>query len=57
MGTLQLLSGVTIVGIVGAVSDGTVLPMVSAISACALAAFLLGRLTLRGHQHAPQAAE
>lgn len=47
MGTLQLLAGVVIVGIVGVVSNGTPLPMVSAIVACAVAAFLLGRVTLR----------
>ena len=57
MGTLQLLAGVVIVGVVGAISDGTVLPMVSAISACAIAAFLLGRVTLGPRDTVPQAAE
>lgn len=52
MGTLQLLAGVVIVGIVGLVSNGTPLPMVSAIFACAAAAFILGRVTLR---HTPPA--
>lgn len=47
MGTLQLLTGVVLVAIVGVVSNGTPLPMVSAIFGCAIAGFLLGLATLR----------
>jgi DHA1 family bicyclomycin/chloramphenicol resistance-like MFS transporter len=46
MGTLQLICGAVVVGIVGVFSNGTVLPMAIAISACAAVAFILGRLTL-----------
>ncbi len=46
MGTLQLVAGAVVVGIVGAVSNGTQLPMVAAIFTCAVIAFTLGRLTL-----------
>jgi DHA1 family bicyclomycin/chloramphenicol resistance-like MFS transporter len=57
MGTLQLVAGAAIVGIVGAVSNGTVLPMVSAIVFCAAGAFVLGRLTLARPEVLPAAAE
>jgi DHA1 family bicyclomycin/chloramphenicol resistance-like MFS transporter len=50
MGTLQLIVGAISVGVVGAVSSGGVLPMVSTIVACALVAFLLGMVTLRGRE-------
>jgi DHA1 family bicyclomycin/chloramphenicol resistance-like MFS transporter len=48
MGTLQLVVGAIVVGLVGTFSNGGVLPMVTAILSCALVAFLLGLLTLRG---------
>jgi DHA1 family bicyclomycin/chloramphenicol resistance-like MFS transporter len=57
MGTLQLVAGAAVVGIVGTFSNGAVLPMVSAIVACAAVAFVLGRLTLGRHQPVPAAAE
>jgi DHA1 family bicyclomycin/chloramphenicol resistance-like MFS transporter len=57
MGTLQLLAGATVVGLVGSFANGAVLPMVSAIVICAAAAFVLGRLTLGGHAAMPAAAE
>ena len=57
MGTLQLLAGATVVGLVGSFSNGAVLPMVSAIVICAAVAFVLGRLTLGRHEMAPAAAE
>ncbi|MEJ0013373.1 MAG: multidrug effflux MFS transporter [Bauldia sp.] len=47
MGTLQLVAGAVVVGLVGAFSNGAVLPMVTAIVACALVAFILGMITLR----------
>jgi hypothetical protein len=37
-----------VVGLVGSFSNGGVLPMVTAILSCALVAFFLGLLTLRG---------
>jgi DHA1 family bicyclomycin/chloramphenicol resistance-like MFS transporter len=57
MGTLQLTTGATVVGVVGMVSDGTALPMVAAMAGCAAAAFLLGRLTLARGSAVPAAAE
>lgn len=57
MGTLQLLLGAAVVGIVSAFSVGAVLPMVAAMVVCALGAFVLGRLTLARPQAAPAAAE
>lgn len=48
MGTLQLVVGAVVVGLVGTFSNGGVLPMVTAILACALVAFFLGVATLRG---------
>jgi DHA1 family bicyclomycin/chloramphenicol resistance-like MFS transporter len=57
MGTLQLVAGAAVVGIVGAFGDGEVLPMVTAIVVCAAAAFILGRLTLGRPEPVPAAAE
>lgn len=57
MGTLQLLAGAAVVGIVGTFSTGAVLPMVTAIAICAAAAFALGRATLRRSEMLPAAAE
>jgi len=42
-GTLQMVTGALMVGLVGPFFDGTALPMVSAIAACAAAALLLSR--------------
>jgi DHA1 family bicyclomycin/chloramphenicol resistance-like MFS transporter len=50
MGTLQLVVGAISVGVVGAISSGGVLPMVTTIVACAIVAFLLGTVTLRGRE-------
>jgi DHA1 family bicyclomycin/chloramphenicol resistance-like MFS transporter len=50
MGTLQLVVGAVSVGVVGAISSGGVLPMVTTIVACAIVAFLLGMVTLRGRE-------
>ena len=57
MGTLQLVTGIFVIGIAGAVSNGTVLMMVSAIFGCAVIAFILGRITLNGGEPVPAAAE
>jgi DHA1 family bicyclomycin/chloramphenicol resistance-like MFS transporter len=46
MGTLQLVVGVVVVGVVSAFSTGKPLPVVLAMVVCALIAFLIGRATL-----------
>ena len=46
MGTMQIVLGAIVIGIVGAFTTGQVLPMAAGMSACALAAFVLGRFTL-----------
>jgi DHA1 family bicyclomycin/chloramphenicol resistance-like MFS transporter len=46
MGTLQFLTGALMMALVGLFVDGTALPMVVGISACALLAYLLARTTL-----------
>ncbi len=45
-GTMQMLAGSFMVALLGPFFDGTVMPMVVAISLCACAAFVLARLTL-----------
>jgi len=57
MGTLQLVAGAVIVGIVGVFSNGTQLPMLTALVACAAIAFVLGRVTLIRRETAAVAAE
>ncbi len=57
MGTLQLVTGAVVVGIVGVFSNGTVPPMVTPIVFCAAVAFVLGRLTLARNHPVPVAAE
>jgi DHA1 family bicyclomycin/chloramphenicol resistance-like MFS transporter len=46
MGTIQLVVGAVVIGIVGAFSTGRPLPMVLGMFGCAVAAFILGRVTL-----------
>jgi len=46
-GTLQMAAGAVVIVAVSLVFNGTPMPMVAAIAACALAALLLARLTLR----------
>jgi DHA1 family bicyclomycin/chloramphenicol resistance-like MFS transporter len=46
MGTLQLVVAAIVIGLVGAFTTGSPLPMIVAMVACALVAFLLGRGTL-----------
>jgi len=51
MGTIQLVVGAVVIGIVGAFSNGRPLPMVVGMFGCAVAAFIIGRMTL---PHRPQ---
>jgi DHA1 family bicyclomycin/chloramphenicol resistance-like MFS transporter len=46
MGTLQLVVGAIVIGAMGVFSDGRPLPMVLGMAACAVIAFVLGRVTL-----------
>jgi DHA1 family bicyclomycin/chloramphenicol resistance-like MFS transporter len=57
MGTLQMVAGATAITLVSVFFDGTALPMVAAIALCALAAFVLSRLTLAPRRAAPAPAE
>lgn len=47
-GTLQMVLGVAVMGISSVIFNGTPLPMVAIIAACALAALLFSVVTLRG---------
>jgi DHA1 family bicyclomycin/chloramphenicol resistance-like MFS transporter len=47
MGTLQFLTGVAMMALVGVFVDGTARPMVTGIAGCAFAAFVLAQVTLR----------
>jgi DHA1 family bicyclomycin/chloramphenicol resistance-like MFS transporter len=51
LGTLQLVVGAVVIGIVGAFSTGRPLPMVLGMFGCGVAAFILGRLTLARSLH------
>ena len=57
LGTLQLLTGAAVVAVVSGLSDGSPLPMVTAIAACAAVAFAISRGTLSGGEPVPAAAE
>ncbi|UWF58279.1 multidrug effflux MFS transporter [Brucella sp. 2716] len=46
MGTLHFVIGGVAIGIVGAYSDGTALPMIGGITGCALVAFALAQIVL-----------
>ena len=48
LGTLQLVAGIVVIGLMGLITDGTPLPMVATIFGCALTAFPLSRLVLKG---------
>jgi DHA1 family bicyclomycin/chloramphenicol resistance-like MFS transporter len=50
MGTLHFVTGAVAVAVIGLFADGTVLPMVTGIGACALLTFLLAQVTLRQRQ-------
>lgn len=56
-GTLQMITGAVMIIVASAFFDGTALPMVATIAVCAVAAFILTRLTLRSGKAAPQLAE
>ncbi|CAN5250645.1 multidrug effflux MFS transporter [soil metagenome] len=56
LGTIQLVTGVSVVSLVGLFANGAPLPMVAAIFCCAAAAFVFGRLVLT-QKAAPAAAE
>ena len=47
MGTLQMVLGAVVMGIVGAFHDGTAIPMVLGFAACAILAFVLTQVTIR----------
>ena len=47
-GTLQFVAGAVTITIASFFFDGTSLPMVAVIAACAVGAFILTRLTLGG---------
>ena len=49
MGTLQLVTAAVVMGVVGSFFDGTARPMVIGIAACAVVAFALTLVTLRGN--------
>ena len=55
-GTMQMMTGAVVIVIVSVFSDNTPLPMVSAIAACAVGAYVLAYLTL-GRRRATQLAE
>lgn len=56
-GTLQMVTGAVMIVVASAFFNGTSLPMVATIAGCAVAAFILTRLTLRSGAAAPQLAE
>ncbi|GAB1582442.1 multidrug effflux MFS transporter [Phyllobacterium phragmitis] len=55
MGTLQFVAAAIAMGIAGAFFDGTALPMVGGIAACAIAALLLTQLSLGRRRSRAQA--
>jgi DHA1 family bicyclomycin/chloramphenicol resistance-like MFS transporter len=56
-GTLQMLTGGAMIAIMSLFFDGTPLPMVLTMALCAVGAFLLSLITLRGYDFAAQPAE
>lgn len=56
-GTLQMATGAAMIVIVSLFFDGTALPMVTTIAACAVGALILAQLTLRRSSAMPDAAE
>ncbi|WP_119269924.1 multidrug effflux MFS transporter [Taklimakanibacter deserti] len=57
MGTLHFVTGALAVAAIGLIADGTVLPMVTGIGACALITFILAQVTLRQRQASEVPAE
>lgn len=56
-GTLQMINGAIMIVIASMFFNGTALPMVTTIAVCAVAAFILTRLTLRPREAATHPAE
>ncbi|MEH2510738.1 DHA1 family bicyclomycin/chloramphenicol resistance-like MFS transporter [Nitrobacteraceae bacterium AZCC 1564] len=56
-GTLQMINGAVMIVIASMFFDGTALPMVTTIAVCAVAAFILTKLTLRPREVASQPVE
>ncbi|HEX7884205.1 MAG TPA: Bcr/CflA family drug resistance efflux transporter, partial [Afipia sp.] len=56
-GTLQMITGAVMIAVASAFFDGTALPMVATIAVCAVAAFVLTRLTLGPRKTVSQLAE
>jgi len=56
-GTLQMLTGGAMIAIMSLFFNGTPLPMVLTMALCAVGAFLLSLITLRGYDFAAQPAE
>ena len=56
-GTIQFLTGAVMVTVASLVFDGTSVPMVAIIAACAVCAYILARLTLRRPAPAAAAAD
>lgn len=56
-GTLQMVTGALMIAVANTLFDGKPLPMVVTIAVCAVAAFVLTRMTLRRDAKAPQLAE
>ena len=50
MGTLQMVAGASVMGIVGRFFDGTAMPMVVGFAACAVVAFIQTQITIRGEE-------
>jgi DHA1 family bicyclomycin/chloramphenicol resistance-like MFS transporter len=57
LGTLQLVTGAVVMGVVGAFFNGTAMPMVVGFAACAVLAFLLTQVTIKSEQRAEVPAE
>lgn len=57
MGTLQFVTGAVVIAVVGPFFDGTSLPMVAGITACAVIAFVLAQATLGRRRPAEVPAE
>jgi len=57
MGTLHFATGAVAMAVAGLFFDGTPLPMVAGITACAVIAFLLAQVTLGGRRRAAVEAE
>lgn len=55
MGTLQFVTGALVMALSGAFADGTARPMIAGIAGSAIVAFVMARITLRGHGHSKEA--